>query len=195
MQGAWTEAPHLIEEVYNLEDALVVAQWLNVFLRKSDVLKVACIAQIVNVIAPILTTRDAMLKQSMFYPLMLFSRLASGNALDVLVKAPMHETKQFGNMPLLDVSVSHTEETGEQAVFIVNRSQTDNITVDLNWQDMKPQSIKSVQQVAGTDPKAANTYENPTQIIAVGVAAPQIKDGIATITLPPLSFTAIEVCL
>jgi alpha-N-arabinofuranosidase len=195
VKGGWTEAPHLIEEIYNLEDALVVAQWLNVFLRKSDVLKVACIAQIVNVIAPILTTRDAMLKQSIFYPLMLFSRLASGNALDVLVKAPMHETKQFGNMPLLDVSASHNEETGEQAVFIVNRSQTDNVTVDLNWQDMKPKSIKSVQQVAGTDPKAANTYENPNQIIAVGVAAPQIKDGIATITLPPLSFTAIEVTL
>jgi alpha-N-arabinofuranosidase len=195
VKGGWTEAPHLIEEIYNLEDALVVAQWLNVFLRKSDVLKVACIAQIVNVIAPILTTRDAMLKQSIFYPLMLFSRLASGNALDVLVKAPMHETKQFGNMPLLDVSASHNEETGEQAVFIVNRSQTDNVTVDLNWQDMKPKSIKSVQQVAGTDPKATNTYENPNQIIAVGVAAPQIKDGIATITLPPLSFTAIEVAL
>jgi alpha-N-arabinofuranosidase len=195
VKGGWTEAPHLIEEIYNLEDALVVAQWLNVFLRKSDVLKVACIAQIVNVIAPILTTRDAMLKQSIFYPLMLFSRLASGNALDVLVKAPMHETKQFGNMPLLDVSASHNEETGEQAVFIVNRSQTDNITVDLNWQDMKPKSIKSVQQVAGTDPKAANTYENPNQIIAVAVKAPTIQDGTTTLILPPLSFTAIEVAL
>ena len=58
-RGRWTEAPHLIEEVYNLEDALVVAQWLNVFLRRADVLKIACIAQIVNVIAPILTTTDS----------------------------------------------------------------------------------------------------------------------------------------
>ncbi|MFC1960906.1 alpha-L-arabinofuranosidase C-terminal domain-containing protein, partial [Chloroflexota bacterium] len=56
MQGGWSEAPHLIEEIYNLEDALVIAQWLNVFLRKSDVLKIACLAQIVNVIGPILTT-------------------------------------------------------------------------------------------------------------------------------------------
>src|SRR5690606_19304741 len=90
-QGHWTEAPHLIEEQYNLEDALVVAQWLNVFLRKSDVLKIACLAQIVNVIAPILTTRDAMLKQSIYYPLMLFSKLASGVALDVSVHAPSYE--------------------------------------------------------------------------------------------------------
>ena len=75
--GQWTEAPHLIEEVYNLEDALVVAQWMNVFLRKSDVLKIACLAQVVNVIAPILTTRDALLKQSIYYPFMLFSKLAA----------------------------------------------------------------------------------------------------------------------
>jgi alpha-L-arabinofuranosidase len=127
--------------------------------------------------------------------LMLFSQMASGNALDVLVQAPMYETKQFGNMPLLDVSSSHNPETKAHAVFIVNRSQTESVTVDLHWQDLKPKSIKSVQQVAGTDPKAANTYENPNQIIAVAVKAPALKDGTATLTLPPLSFTAVEVAL
>src|SRR6185369_3658283 len=103
MQGSWTEAPHLIEEVYNLEDALVVAQWMNVFLRKSDVLKIACLAQIVNVIAPIMTNHDSMFKQSIFYPFALFSKLAAGNALDVAVKAPFYSTRQYGDMPMLDV--------------------------------------------------------------------------------------------
>jgi alpha-N-arabinofuranosidase len=64
MQGGWQEAPHLIEEVYNLEDALVVAQWLNVFLRRCDVLKMACLAQLVNVIAPILTPDKARARSS-----------------------------------------------------------------------------------------------------------------------------------
>jgi alpha-N-arabinofuranosidase len=195
VKGKWTQAPHLIEEIYNLEDALVVAQWLNVFLRKSDVLKVACLAQIVNVIAPILTTKDAMLKQSTYYPLMLFSQLASGVALDVAVKAPMMETKQFGDMPLLDVSASYNEETGNHAVFIVNRSQSESVPVDLHWQDLKPSSIKSVSQVAGTDPKAANTYENPNQIVSAMVDAPQVSDGGTSIILPPLSFTALELSL
>jgi alpha-N-arabinofuranosidase len=113
-RGNWTEAPHLIEEEYNLEDALLVAQWMNVFLRKSDVLKIACLAQIVNVIAPILTMRDGLLKQSIFYPIMLFSRLASGAAFDVKVKSPCYETRQFGDMPLLDVSASIDEENGSQ---------------------------------------------------------------------------------
>lgn len=195
VQGQWTEAPHLIEEVYNLEDALVAAQWMNVFLRKSDVLKVACLAQVVNVIAPILTTRDGMLKQSIYYPFMLFSRLASGDALDVAVKAPMYATKQFGDMPLLDVSSSYNAETGTNAVFIVNRSQADSVTVDLNWQDLKPKAVKSAHQLAGTDPKAANSFENPNQVLAVAVAVPEVRDGCATMTLPPLSFTALEVSL
>ncbi len=194
-QGEWTNAPHLIEEVYNLEDALVVAQWLNVFLRKSDVLKVACLAQIVNVIAPILTTRDAMLKQSIYYPFLLFSQLASGAALDVLVKAPYYATDKFGDMPLLDVSASYDASTHANAIFIVNRSQTDSLTVDLHWQDRAPKAIKAVHQVAGTDPKAANTYANPNQIVAVKVAAPSLNGQSVSITLPPLSFTAIDAAL
>ena len=107
MDGHWTQAPHLIEEVYNLEDALVVAQWLNVFLRKCDVLKIACLAQIVNVIAPILTTTDGLVKQTIFYPFMLVSKFARGQSLAVATKAPLVSTRQFGDMPALDVSASH----------------------------------------------------------------------------------------
>ncbi|MEP7198214.1 MAG: alpha-L-arabinofuranosidase C-terminal domain-containing protein, partial [Chloroflexota bacterium] len=122
MRGEWQVAPHLIEEIYNLEDALVVAQWLSVFLRRCDVLKIACIAQLVNIIAPLLTTRDALLKQTIFYPLQLFRQFASGMALDVNVRAPIVETAKFGAMPLLDVSASYDAATQTSAVFIVNRS-------------------------------------------------------------------------
>lgn len=195
VEGGWTQAPHLIEEIYNLEDALVVAQWMNVFLRKSDVLKIACLAQAVNVIAPILTTKNAMLKQSIFYPFMLFSKLASGLALDVAVKAPEYNTKMFGDMPLLDVSASFDEATNAHAIFIVNRSQTESMTIDLNWQDRAPKSITNVYQLAGTDPKLANTYESPNNVISVKVAAPAVNGKLATITVPPLSFTAIEASL
>jgi alpha-N-arabinofuranosidase len=193
--GQWTEAPHLSEEAYNLEDALVVAQWMNVFLRKSDVVKIACLAQVVNVISPILTTHDALLKHSTYYPLLLFSKLASGVALDVAVKAPLYQTAQFGDMPLLDVSSSYDEANEANAVFIVNRSQTDSLPVELHWQDHAPQNIEAVYQLSGIDPKAANSFENPNQIAAVRVSAPPIEDHCATLTVPPLSFTAIEACL
>ncbi len=192
MDGQWTEAPHLSEELYNLEDALVVAQWMNVFLRKADVVKIACVAQIVNVISPLWTTRDAVLKHTTFYPFVLFSKLASGAALDVAVKSPLYSTAKYGDMPLLDVSASYDEATNAHAIFIVNRSQTESLPVELHWQDRAPKSISAVYQLAGTDPKAANTFENPNNITTVKVAAPAVNDGHATLVVPPLSFTAVE---
>jgi alpha-N-arabinofuranosidase len=192
MDGKWTEAPHLAEEIYNLEDALVVAQWMNVFLRKSDILKLACLAQAVNVIAPITTTHTGLLKHTTFYPFVLFSKLAAGAALDVAVKAPLYPTALFGDMPLLDVSASYDEARKANAVFIVNRSQSESLTVDLCWQDRAPQRINAVYQLAGTDPKAANTFENPNHIVTVLVAPPSVSDKTATLNLPPLSFTVID---
>jgi alpha-N-arabinofuranosidase len=192
MVDKWAEAPHLLEEVYNLEDALVVAQWMNVFLRKSNFLKIACLAQIVNVIAPLMTTRDAVLRQSIFYPLALFSRLASGSALDVLVKAPLYYTARFGDVPLLDVSASYDEARNTSAIFIVNRSQTESIVIDLKWQDLAPQSLVEAHQVTGTDPKAANSFENPYAVTSRRIETPTLDGKKAMLVVPPLSFTAID---
>lgn len=190
--GDWAEAPHLSEEVFNLEDALVVAQWMNVFLRKSDVLKVACLAQIVNTISPITTTREGLLKHPTYYPFMFFSKLANGDALDVNVVAPMHSTKRFGAMPLLDVSASYNVESDTHAIFIVNRSQTESLPVELVWQDLAPQKIDRVYQLSGTDPKAFNSFANPNNIVPVEVTAPVVNDKVAELMVPPLSFTVIE---
>ena len=192
LRGSWTEAPHLVEEVYNLEDALVVAQWLNVFLRKADVLKIACLAQIVNVIAPILTRRDDLLKQATYYPILHFSQMAQGNALDLTVKAPMYETEKFGDMPLLDVSAAHDDANGINSIFIVNRSQTERLPLVIHWQDVQPKRIISAHQLSGRDPKAANSWDDPNRLASRAIYAPRIIDGKAELNLPPLSFTALQ---
>lgn len=191
IRGNWTEAPHLIEETYNLEDALVVAQWLNVFLRKSDVLKIGCVAQVVNVISWLQTKRDGLLKQSSFYPFKLMSNYARGLALDVQVNAPLVDTKKYGPMPMLDVSSTYDAENGAGAVFIVNRSQTDSVVTDLIWQDEIPQSVSQAYQLAGNDVRAANTWDNPNRITARPIPVPPIADGKVTLELPPLSFTVL----
>jgi alpha-L-arabinofuranosidase len=193
MDGSWTHAPRLIEEVYNLEDALVVAQWLSVFLRKCDVLKIACIAQIVNVIAPILTTTDGMLKQSIFFPLEQFSRYASGVSLDTLVKVSSYDTQRFGEMPLLDVSASYDEASASGAAFLVNRSLDQALEVEVVWQGSLPTQVTGAWQMSGSDPKAANSFENPNQVISSPISGVVVKDGRITITVPPLSFTTITV--
>jgi alpha-N-arabinofuranosidase len=193
--GNWTEAPHLSEEVYNLEDALVVAQWLNVFLRKSDVVKIACIAQIVNAISPLTTTCDSLLKHTTYYPLLLFSKLATGIALDVNVKSPTYQTEKFGEMPLLDVSSSYDEVNNGQAIFIVNRSQTGSMIVELHWQDRTPEAISAAHQLSGTDPKAFNSFENPSRVVTTQITAPKLDGKRTVLKVPPLSFTALEVKL
>jgi alpha-N-arabinofuranosidase len=191
MHGAWTKAPHLAEEVYNLEDALVVAQWLNVFLRKSHVLKVACVAQIVNVISWLQTRKDGLLKQPSYYAFKLVSNLARGNALDVLVKASPLETKKYDAVPALDVSASYDEEKQQGAVFIVNRSVTDSVATELVWQDNKAVQVDQAWQLAGDDPKAINTWDAPDRLVAKAIPAPSVTDGRAALNLPPLSFTVL----
>ena len=191
--GNWEEAPHILEEVYNLEDALVVAQWLSVFLRKADVLKIACIAQIVNVIAPIMTSKDGMFKQSIFYPLELFSRHAAGVSLDALVQVPSHDTKRFGEMPLLDVSASFDEANSSGAAFLVNRSLTETLTVDINWQGTAAKTVTGAWQVTGNDPKATNSFENPNAVVSNTLSNVEMKDARVSIQVPPMSFTTITV--
>jgi len=192
MDGRWTQSPHLIEEVYNLEDALVVAQWLNVFLRKCDVLKIACLAQIVNVIAPILTTTDSLVKQTTFYPFMLMSKFARGLSLAVATKAPLVSTRQFGDMPALDVSASHDPTTGQSAVFVVNRSQTEALSTEIIWQSEAPRQIAGVYQIAGSDVKAANTFEHPDTIVPRQITGDQMDGNKLSLQLPPLSFTVVN---
>jgi alpha-L-arabinofuranosidase len=191
VQGNWTEAPRLAEEFYNLEDALVVAQWLNVFLRKSHVLKIACVAQIVNVISWLHTRNDGLLKDPSYYAFKLVSNYARGEALDVLVKAPLLETKQYDAVPALDVSASYDVETQQGAIFLVNRSQTESVTTDILWQDGKTIQVDKAWQLAGSDPKEANSWESPNRLVANAISTPAVDAGRATLTLPPLSFTVL----
>src|SRR5688572_13410437 len=189
--GRWAEAPHLCEEVYNLEDALVCAQWMSVLLRKCDMIKIACIAQIVNVISPILTTRDGLLKQTTYYPFELFARYAKGNSLDVSVTCPRYETKRFDDAPLLDVSATHDPATGRGAVFIVNRSLGKTLTTEIVWKDHAPQRVPGAWQLAGHDPKAANTWQDPDRLVPEKIEPPDVQDGVSHLSTPPLSFTVI----
>ena len=189
--GGWTEGPPLSEELYNLEDALVVAQWLNVFLRKADVLKIACLAQIVNTISPLTTRGERLLKQTTYYPLTMVSNHAAGMALDVLTQAPPYDTRAYGPLPLLDVSASYDAATDRGAVFLVNRSLSDTVTAEIAWQGAAPARAISRIQLAGDHPKAANTFEQPDQIVPTARPGDRIDGGKTTLQLPPLSFTVL----
>src|SRR4051812_25296110 len=117
MDGKWAVAPHLCEETYNLEDVLVVAQWLNVFLRKCDVLKMACLAQIVNTIGPLKTRKGALLKEATYYAFVMYAQNALGASLNpTRVDAPRIATKKFGDVKALDVAATVDEASRRASV-------------------------------------------------------------------------------
>jgi alpha-N-arabinofuranosidase len=182
--GQWTTAPHLLEEVYNLEDALVCAQYLTGFIRHADVVKIACIAQIVNVIAPVLTSPQGVLVQSIYYPFVLFSRYATGNALVPVIDGPTYLAGARGEVPALDAAASFDAAEGTASIFLVNRSQQDELRVRIDLADRAFSRVLGVEVLGGDDVKAANSWEQPNRVVPVQGSAFLDEEGRLEVRVP-----------
>ena len=181
-------APHLIEEEYNLEDALVVAGFFNSFIRHADVLKIANIAQIVNVIAPILTSGDKMLLQTIYYPFLMYAQRRTGVSLQPVVKGPGYESPSYGYIN--DIDTSAILGNGMLHVFLVNRSLAESASMEIHFPGGQFKGVKSAEIITGTDPDERNTYEQPARITSQPFYAATIQEGIAHLEIPPLSIVA-----
>jgi alpha-N-arabinofuranosidase len=182
----------MMEETYTLEDTLVFAMWLNVFLRKCDVVKMTCLAQVVNVIAPLKTKRDALLKEATYYAYLMYTKNARGQSLGSKVESPMMTTKRFGDVPMLDAAATTNPATGKSAVFLVHRNTTETLKTELVFDGGKtPSKVTDAQQIWGLDPHAANTFDRPDVIAPRQVGAMPFKDRRLPIKLPPLSVTMV----
>ena len=189
MNGSGKFAPPLIEEHYNLEDALVVAGFLNSFIRHADVVKIANIAQIVNVIAPILTRGDDILLQTIFYAFALYSSRRDGIALLPAVSGPTYDSPSYGRVNTVDTSAILGD--GVLHTFLINRNLTDTAEIELDHGRGKLISVISAESVSGPAPDACNTYENPNAICSQPLQTVKISDEKASVQLPPLSIAAI----
>jgi alpha-N-arabinofuranosidase len=193
LDGDGKFAPHVAEEVYNLEDALVVAGFLNSFIRHADSLKIANIAQIVNALSPIHTEGDQLLLHTTFYPFEMFSRRREGISLQPLVNGPTYEGKTNGQVHYLDASAILNNDTLH--VFMTNRSLNEEMTVQVNVADRAITSLGSAEILTGPEPKAVNSLEQPNLVQTRPFQAVKIAAGLATVTLPPFSVAAITVRL
>jgi alpha-N-arabinofuranosidase len=154
--GEWRSAPPLLEELYTFEDALICAQYLNSFVRNADVVKVACIAQIVNVIAPVLARPNGIVKQTIYWPFAMLSEATREVALRPVVECPTYSCAR-GDVPMLDVSASMDEEG--VTVCLVNRSTTDELAVSIEGRT--PRSIRLL--AAPLD--ASNSFDAPHAVV------------------------------
>jgi alpha-N-arabinofuranosidase len=146
----------ILEERYNLEDALVVATFLNSLVNHADVVKIANMAQLVNVIAPIFTSDEGLFQQTIYYPLALFAKNAHGKALKLDVEVPGYNTKQWHDVPYLDASGAVDGNT--LVLNVVNRHRSDAIDATISLDDKSFAGMLGVDEVNGPDIKATNDF-------------------------------------
>ena len=158
----WSIAPHQLEDIYNFEDALVVGSLLITLINHSDRVKIACLAQLVNVIAPIMTNDDGCWLQTIFYPFMHASVYGRGKAVSIDIACDTYDTEELKKVPYVTAAATENE-AGEITVFALNRSLEDSAEIEGNGFDgMK---LISHTVLNCDDMKAVNSYEDPEHIV------------------------------
>ncbi|MGH9406150.1 MAG: alpha-N-arabinofuranosidase [Terriglobia bacterium] len=185
-------APHLLEEVYNLEDALLVGGCLNTLLRHADRVRIACLAQLVNVIAPLMTNRTSVLRQTIYYPYAWALHHCRGEVLDVRVESPTYEVSRFGRVeqvPYLDVVATRDPANGETTLLVLNRDLDNSRQVELNWRAAAPKRVKLSQTITGSDLKASNTFSEPNKVVPQNPQAPGALGPRMSLEAPAKSYS------
>lgn len=188
--GERKEAPHLLEEVYNLEDALLVGGLLNSLVRHSDRVTVACLAQLVNVIAPLMTNETSVLRQTIYYPYLWALRHARGIALDLLVECDTYQPREMGRVGFIDAAATHDPNSGDICILLLNRDIQNEREIKLEFLHSAPSKVAFFQTITGPDLKASNTFEAPNRVVPHTLEA--VKPGSAFgVKLPAQSYSVL----
>ncbi len=155
----WSYAPARLEDNYYFEDALLVGAMMITLLRHCDRIKIACLAQLVNVIAPIMTENGGgTYKQTIFYPFEHISNFGRGVALKPIIDCPKYDCKQFTDVPYLESIASFDEENDELTLFCVNKSEDEDAELSINLMDFEGYKPFEFISMDGYDKKDANSF-------------------------------------
>ena len=187
----WVQKPHQLEDVYNMEDALLVGSMLITLLRHCDRVKMACMAQLVNVIAPIMTSDTGAWRQTIFYPYMHASMFGNGTVLNTLVNAPVYDSK-YGDTPYLDCVIVDNEETEELVIFAVNKDLEEDMEVTCDLRQYADYKVKEHIVLHDEDLKAVNTEDDPFRIRPEADGTSAMDGGQLTAVLKHKSWNVIR---
>ncbi|WP_028048801.1 alpha-N-arabinofuranosidase [Cellulomonas sp. URHD0024] len=188
----WQVAPRLLEDRYTVADAVVFGSLLISLLKHADRVTAASVAQLVNVIAPIMTEPGGpSWRQTTFFPFALTSRLARGVTLATTVEVDTYPTARHGSAPLVDATATYDEDTGRTSVFLVNRAQDAQTTVTIDIAGFGELTVGECQGVHDSDVRAVNDLENPTRVGPTVNSTVRVDGGIVTLELPPVSWTVL----
>ena len=194
-------APKLLEEVYNLEDALLVGGFVNTLLRQAERVRVGCLAQIVNVIAPLMTNETSVLRQSIYYPYAWALKYAQGKVLDLQVESETYRdqsrrapgrfrARRSGAVP--GRCRHHGPEKWAGHVVMLNRDLESERELVLDWRDVTPTRVLGCETLTGPDLKAFNSFEKPTEVAPRPLDAPKAGARM-TLRMPPRSYSVVRI--
>jgi alpha-N-arabinofuranosidase len=188
----WPTAPRLLEDAYSVADAVVVGNLLISLLRRADRVTSASLAQLVNVIAPIMTEPGGITwRQTTFFPFALTSALASGATVTTRLECDDYDTEAYGRVPVLDAVTTFDQATGRTSIFVVNRSQTESTRLEFDLDALDPISEASAQTLSDDDVYAVNTLADPERVGIRPNASLVVGAASGSIELPPVSWTVI----
>jgi alpha-N-arabinofuranosidase len=182
-----------LEEVYNFEDALAMGLFYNSFFRHADVVKMANLAQMVNVIAPIMTNEEGYYLQPTYFPLVEFGKQRGNTSLDVFVDSPQYPVGNRDTLGYLDVSATYDSQEGVVYVNVLNRSVDRDLTTRISSQAGTPSSQLEVWEMNHPDLKATHTFGDDERVRPVTrTQALDVADDAFSYTFPAHSLTILR---
>ncbi len=188
----WGRALPLLEDIYNFEDALLCGSILNTFLRNADRVKIACLAQLVNVIAPIMTRNGGgVWAQTTYWPMAYVSKYGRGTSLMLNVDSPVYDTSDYEKVPVVDASAVLGDD-GAVALFCLNRDMEEDVLVNADLRGFGDMKLEEHVVLHHDDVKAVNTESDPDNVHPVNAAGDTLEGGRAEIKLPALSWNMLR---
>ncbi|HWU16956.1 MAG TPA: alpha-L-arabinofuranosidase C-terminal domain-containing protein [Devosia sp.] len=193
--GEWPEVMPIIEDVYTVEDALLIGGTMQTLINNGDRVKVACFAQLVNVIAPIMTEDGGPAwRQTIFWPLALASKYGHGKIMKQVVSSEKTSTKAWAEMPYLVSTVLHDDATGQTVIFALNRNLEEPMDLSVALKGLGAERrITATHEIANADLKATNTKDNPDNIRPGTIALVRIDGETVNASLKPASWNVIVI--
>lgn len=192
VDGHRKEAPHLLEEKYNLEDALLVGGLVNSLLRNADRVKIACLAQLVNVIAPIMTNANGLFQQTIYYPYNWALQFARGAVLNLLLESSTYDVPGMDQVGHIDIAGCLDHSSGKLSLFILNRDLSKSHDIDVVWEDAAPGRFLSASLLTGNDLKASNSFDAPKKVSPQPFTVPGASGNRTSFEVPARSYAVVQ---
>lgn len=189
----WKIAPSLLEDVYTMEDALVFGCMMITLLKNADRVKIACLAQLVNAIAPIMTENGGIaFRQTIFYPFMHTSVYGRGCVMNTIIDCPKYDSKDFTDVPLLEAAVVYNEEQEQIVIFAVNRDMNDTLQLNCDMRDFAGYRVVEHIVMENEDLLACNTAQRPNKVVPHNKGDADNIGRTLIANLPKLSWNVIK---